>query len=134
MGMSHPPLFLRLLRGYGTVWMVEMASIGPPSLGTVTVVFATMDSLAWNDKHTHGRSAGRTQEFQWPWKQAGTVAKGTQTQLRPAYLVCCAANGSGFLLRSWGPFSKLPGRALKGEHVLVSEAGMLLTWHYTGPG
>lgn len=37
--------------------MVEMASIGPPSLGTITVVFATMDSLAWNDKYTRDRTA-----------------------------------------------------------------------------
>lgn len=114
--------------------MVEMASIGPPSLGTVTVVFATMDSLAWNDKDTRDRSADRAPEFQGPWKQAGTVAKCNQTQLGPPYLVCCVANGPGFLLRSWGPFSKLPGGALKGEHILVSGAGMLFTWHYTGPG
>lgn len=44
--------------------MVEMASIGPPSLGTIRVVFATMDSLACNDKHAvSDRNADRTGEF-----------------------------------------------------------------------
>lgn len=100
--------------------MVEMASIGPPSLGTIRVVFATMDSLACNDKHAvSDRNVDGTGEFQWPWKQAGTVTKRTQTQLGPPYLVRCVANGSGFLLRTWGAFSKLPGRALKREHILV---------------
>lgn len=33
-----------------------MASIGPPSLGTMTVVFATMDSFPCKEKHTVGDS------------------------------------------------------------------------------
>lgn len=43
------PVFLRLLVQYGTVSIVDVASMGPPSLGTVTVVFATMDSFPWNE-------------------------------------------------------------------------------------
>lgn len=42
------PVFLRLLVKYGTVSIVDTASMGPPSLGTVTVVFATMDSFPWS--------------------------------------------------------------------------------------
>jgi hypothetical protein len=40
------PDFPRLLVQDGNVSIVDTASMGPPSLGTVTVVFATIDSFA----------------------------------------------------------------------------------------
>lgn len=43
---SARPDFPRLLVQHGNVSIVDTASMGPPSLGTVTVVFATIDSFA----------------------------------------------------------------------------------------
>lgn len=61
--------------------MVEMASIGPPSAGTVTVVFATMESFPCNKKYVVSDSnTGRTRDLFW------FVGSGNWYALRPTIL------------------------------------------------
>lgn len=53
--------------------MVEMASIGPPSLGTITVVFATMDSFPCNKEYIVSDSNNdRTRDFSLLAPETGT--------------------------------------------------------------